>query len=346
MKHSKKRERKNSAGRVVRIFGLAFLLVFLIFLLAVLGYSIYLLGLMQYVEDKNTTISPQKLTEYLEEQKEDPDEAKDLEAVDESQINWDTVTGDAMKNDTVINILLIGQDARPGEYRARSDAMLLCSYDIANQKLTVVSFMRDLYVTIPGYVDHKLNSAYAWGGITLLNETILTNFGIQVDGNMAVDFDAFQRVIDLLGGVDIYLTAEEATYLNAKRFYQGMNHLNGAEALTYARIRSIGDGDFSRTGRQQNVIQAVVKQCEGLNLSQLHRLLEQVLPLVSTDMEPVQLLEYVSEALPLISGQCKIERIRIPADGAYRYAWVSEMSVLLPDLPQNRKILQQVLYGK
>lgn len=346
MKHGGRPERKSSAGRRVRIIGLTFLLIFLAFLLAAVLYSIHMLGLMRYVDGGAVTIGPRELTQYLEAQKETGGKAEDMETVDESRIDWDTVHRDEMKSGTVINILLIGQDARPGETRARSDAMLLCSWNTANQKLTVVSFMRDMYVTIPGYVDHKLNSAYAWGGMKLLNETILTNFGIEIDGDLAVDFNAFQKVIDQLGGVDIYLTAEEARYLDGSRYSQGVNHLDGADALTYARIRSIGDGDFSRTGRQQNVIQAVVDRCRGLSPSELHRLLEQVLPLVSTNMETAQLLGYVSQVLPVLSGSFQTERIRIPAEGAYRYAWVSEMSVLLPELAENRKILRQAIYEK
>lgn len=333
MKHTGESGGRCSAGRKVLNILLTFLLIFLILVLIGMGYTLAMLGKMNYVGQQEATISPAELENFIE-------QSKDTEKTEGEDIVLDAVPGDRIENQNMIHILLIGEDARPGEGRGRSDAMLLCSFDTAARKLTVTSFMRDLYVTIPGYTDHKLNSAYAWGGMKLLSETIFLNFGIEIDACFAVDFRAFETVIDSLGGVDVFLTAEEAAYLGCA---QGMTRLNGCKALTYARIRSIGQGDFGRTDRQRKILQALIEQCKTMGAGQLHSLLDELLPLVQTNAEQQKILQYCLELTPILTGGCETQKLCIPAEGTYEYAWAKGMSVLLPNLEQNRKILQGVL---
>ncbi len=334
MKHTGRSGGNSSAGRKVLNILLTFLLIFLIMVLIGMGYTLWMLGKMNYVAQE-ATISPEELEKYLQENI----ETRHPGAVEE-EILLDTVPGEIIDGENIIHILLIGEDARPGESRGRSDSMILCSINTADKKLTVTSFMRDLYVTIPGYTDHKLNSAYAWGGMKLLNETIRFNFGIEVDGNLAVNFETFQKVISLLGGVEIDLTAEEARYLGCTA---GITQLNGSMALTYARIRSIGEGDFDRTDRQRKVIGALLDKCKTMPVGQLHSLLEEILPLMVTNMEETKILQYGLEVLPLLASGLETEKLCIPAAGTYRYAWAKDMSVLLPDLEKNREILRGAL---
>ena len=155
--------------------------------------------------------------------------------------------------DHLINILLVGQDRQAGQGRQRSDTMILCSYNPNTNEVSLISFLRDLYVSIPGgYSNNRLNAAYAFGGFPLLYKTLEQNFGVKIDGGVEVDFGGFTELIDLIGGVDIYLTAKEAPYV-ATSCKEGMNHLNGRKALNYARIRKI-DSDFGRTNRQRTLI--------------------------------------------------------------------------------------------
>ena len=114
----------------------------------------------------------------------------------------------------LINIMLIGQDRRPGEARTRSDSMILCTFNKKTGQMTMTSFLRDLYVQIPGYQDNRLNVAYAAGGMPLLNETLKHNFGIHVDGNIEVDFTQFAQLVDLMGGVSMELRQDEANSIN------------------------------------------------------------------------------------------------------------------------------------
>ncbi|MFQ9799037.1 MAG: LCP family protein [Clostridia bacterium] len=100
----------------------------------------------------------------------------------------------------MVNILLIGQDRREGEGRQRSDSMILATINKKSQSIYLTSFMRDMYVPIPGYSDNRINAAYAFGGMDLLDDTIETNFGIHIDGNVEVDFSGFKTLIDMMGG--------------------------------------------------------------------------------------------------------------------------------------------------
>ncbi len=114
----------------------------------------------------------------------------------------------------VVNILLIGQDRRAGQGTQRSDSMILVTFNKNTGVIALTSIMRDQLVHIPGYGSDKLNHAYQYGGMELLDQVLLDHYGIRVDGNVEVDFSGFQEIVDLLGGVEIELTEKEAEHLN------------------------------------------------------------------------------------------------------------------------------------
>lgn len=271
------------------------------------------------------------------------------EVLDPDDVTWETVP-EIQQSDHVVNILLIGSDTRTTGARARTDSMILCTFNKENKTLTMTSFMRDMYVQIPGYQDNRINAAFVFGGIQLLNKTIEKNFGIQIDGNFVIEFDGFEDVIDTIGGVEITLTQAEANYMNTYgeptskmkgSFVAGTTRLAGVDALTYARMRKI-DSDFNRTQRQRTVMLAAYEQCKDLSLTQLYRLLDKVLPLMTTDMSNSEIMGYAADILPIMS-ELKIETQRIPADGTYSFAWIRNMSVLMPNLEANRKLLKEIM---
>lgn len=253
-------------------------------------------------------------------------------------------------HEALVHIMLVGQDRRPGEtYLTRSDAMILCTLNKQNKTITLTSFMRDLYVEIPGYKPNKMNSAYSRGGMSLLRETMKENFGIPVDAFVEVDFSGFTKVIDVLGGVNIRLTQAEADHLNSNHGWSltaGINHLNGNQALQYSRIRAIGN-DFGRTERQRNVINSIIAGCKGMSLSQLRNLLNEVLPLIATDIDNKQIVNYALELFPMLSGSTIVQQ-RIPIEGSYQEAaYVGSIpDVLLPDMEINRQFLVDTLLPK
>lgn len=251
-------------------------------------------------------------------------------------------------HEDLVHIMLVGQDRRPGEnYLTRSDAMILCTINKQTKTITLTSFMRDLYVEIPGRDADKMNAAYQWGGMSLLRETMMENFGIPVDAFVEVDFSGFTQVVDILGGVDINLTQAEADYLNGLHSWNlkpGTNHLNGDQALQYSRIRAIGN-DFGRTERQRNVINSIIAGCRGMNISQLNNLLTKILPLIATDIDNQTIFDYALELFPLLSGSNIVQQ-RIPIEGSYEDAWVGSLDVLLPNMEINRQFLVDTLLPK
>lgn len=238
------------------------------------------------------------------------------------------------ESEDIVNILLIGQDRREGEGRARSDAMILVSFNTTDNTITLSSILRDTYVQIPGgYEDNRINVAYVLGGMGLLDETLEENFGIYVDGNVEVDFSSFEKVIDILGGVDIELTQEEANYLNGELYYEfqeGMNRLDGREALEYSRIRYL-DSDFGRTSRQRTVLNALLESFKNVSLSDALKLVDEILPMLTTDMSNMEIIGHVTDLLPMLST-AKVQNIYIPGDENYYSASIRGMSVLVPDL--------------
>lgn len=339
--------KKKKSGKVGKIL-LTILCVLLALALVAMLVGVFLwerlLGSIERVEESVATLAPEIIAS-IENETDPTDETFVGEVIDPSEVTWSTEPAETIGNeDNIINILLIGQDRRPGQGRQRSDSMILCTVNKETGTLTMTSFLRDMYVQIPGYQDNRLNATYAFGGMPLLNETLALNFGIQVDGNIEVDFSGFEDIVDLMGGVRISLTNREASHLNANNgwaLHAGENLLSGEEALAYARIRKI-DNDFGRTDRQRKVLTQLVNQCRNMNLAQITELLNEVLGLITTDMDNSQITGYVLELLPLLKD-LKIVTQHIPAEGAYKSAWVRGMAVLLPDLEKNRQILQESL---
>lgn len=254
----------------------------------------------------------------------------------------------------VVNIMLVGQDRRSGEGRQRSDSMILVTFNKSKKTITLTSFMRDSYVRIPGYKPNKLNATYAFGGMSLLNQTLEQNFGVKVDGNVEVDFNNFQKLIDLLGGVDIKLTEKEADYLNKTYKWPGTRwevkpgtqRLDGEQALAYSRIRKI-DSDYRRAERQRKVVTNLIQRYKSQSVSKMLSLLEDILPLVVTNMGKGEIVDYVVELTPMLAGS-SINTLRIPADGTFRQGNVRVRKGLAAwfqydiDFYANRRLLNKV----
>lgn len=350
----KKRENKKKRS-AKRNFLIALCVVLSVILVALIAAAIWLdstLGLIGREVD-NSQMSASEYEEFLKDLQGEEDATG--VTIDPNDINWDPSSGILESSDAIINILLIGQDRREGEGRQRSDAMILCTLNLQTKTLTLTSFMRDMYVQIPGYYDNRINTCYMIGGMDLLDECLEKNFGVAVDGNVEVDFGGFMDVIDLVGGVDMELTAAEAEYLNRRgnwdvddttagqwNLKEGMNHLTGEQALAYSRVRNVGNGDFGRTERQRKVLNALLEECNSMSIPELNELLREVLPLLTTDMTNAEIIGYAMKLFPMLTDM-KVNNQRIPADGTYRDASINGMSVLVPDLSDNRKILSEAM---
>lgn len=276
----------------------------------------------------------------------------------------DTVVVD-YDGDENLSFLLIGEEAigesEGSGVNGRSDSMMVLTVNTEKKTVKLISFMRDLYVDIPGYGFNRLNASYQLGGSELVSKTLNSNFGIYVDGYVKVNFDGFSDIIDAVGGVEITLTEEEALYLNttnyiSKRKYRtvvaGKQTLNGNQALGYCRVRKraciTGEtDDYGRTARQRLVIEDIFKKVKKMRLFDMLGLAYDALPMISTDIPKKEIISYVKLAASM--DLKKLETSRIPANGTFTGQEVRlgnvAAKVLVPDLEANKQILVDFLYG-
>lgn len=328
------RRQSGSFQRTLLSFIALVLGILLTVMLSVTVYFQHLLDKVNYVEQETTVAILDNLTEILPLPEEE--DVKDTGLI-------------GGKGSDLVNILLIGQDRREEEDRARSDTMILCTINKKTKEVTMTSFLRDLYVTIPGYQSNRINAAYTFGGMPLLSETLKSNFGIHVDGNVEVDFTQFAQIVDLVGGVRMELRQDEADAINASvpgSLIAGDQWLTGSQALAYSRIRNLdADGDFSRTNRQRKVIMALIRSYKDADLSSILSLMVEALPMISTDMNKLTMLRYAAELFPILAG-AQIVSQQIPADGTYSHQSVNDMAVLVADMEATRQILRDTLTGE
>ena len=241
-------------------------------------------------------------------------------------------------SDDVFTILLVGVDSYQDTYTGRSDVQMLISINQKSKKLVICSILRDCYVSIPGHGNNRINAAYGEGGTNLLTQTIKNNFGIPVDRVAIINFKVVTDFVDAVGGVDVDLSPEEVEIINnGSSGYlsgAGLNHLNGDQALTYARIRKI-DSDFSRTKRQRVVMEDALEKVGNMSLTQQSSLLQEFLPRVHTDLTRSEVINLASLILRLKSFDVK--SFAIPIDGSWSDMRVSGMDVLDIDFSANRK---------
>ena len=331
------KEKKNTKSRGKALLVVAIVLLILIILFSI--GAIIIQGKLNKIKraDDSVVVPPSEAVDEIDPEDE-VDPANKPPEVDEKDVSWEDI--EALENGNLINILLVGQDSRTGA-RERSDSMIVVSINPDTGDVAMISFMRDLYVQMPeGYMDNRMNAAYAFGGFPYLYEVLEKNFGVKCAGGFEVNFDGFTQVVDTLGGVDVELTSSEARIVGDGAV-AGMNHLSGSQALTYSRIRYI-DSDFNRTNRQRTVLMALFDKIKGSDLNTLLDLTNTLLPMMTTDLSNTQILSLVMKLAPMMSGM-KLKSYRIPVDGGYYDATIRGMMVLVPYLEMNREYLKTYL---
>ena len=334
-------KKKKSGCLIFLIVMLSLLLVALIVVAIGMNYIFGRLGHFENPEPSDGTI-PKMSDEFDVEGNQEGGE--NFETVDASDVVFETV--DVLEGD-MINIMLIGQDRRPGEERARSDSMILVTLNKETGTIQLTSFMRDLYVQIPGYMDNRLNVAYRYGGTDLMNETFKVNFGLEIDGNVMVDFDEFTDIIEILGGVTLEISSAEAKYMNARSdnsFKAGVNYMNAEDALTFTRMRYAAGGDYGRTDRQRRVLMAIAESFRDADLVTIFNVIDQVLPHIVTNLTDAQIIEYATAGLTILGNGGTMDTLRIPQDDAHYNANIRGMAVLVPNLEACREDLREFIY--
>lgn len=253
----------------------------------------------------------------------------------------------------VQNILLIGTDAATPGMSCRSDAMILISLNREHKKIVACSILRDILVKIEGYEQNRLNAAYSFGGFDLLQKTLKEQLNLDIVSYVMVDFSSFIQIIDLLGGVDLAVTSEEAEFINAmcEKQYSGIAQiplqdgvcrLNGRQALAYSRDRSSANGDFDRTKRQQKLIDALMQKMKQASPLELLRLFYQILPNVTTNIPEDRLTILTSDLTEYLNYQTVFTTI--PQKGTFLFTTVRGMAVIDMDFKANIRYLSEQIY--
>lgn len=372
----RQKSKKKSSTRKKVLIGL---LIFLMVLLALLGGAfIYLsskldkLNMVDRDYDNSVYDSIEELPPEVENPNSEPDtpdsEIKDLESQIDANVGDDSQSDDSKPkdepiklkfSDDVLNVLLIGTDARTSDYRGRSDSMILVSINKETEEIVMTSIMRDVYLKIPGKGYNRINASYAYGGADLLIQTIEQNFKIRIDKFVQVDFTSFEKVVDAVGGVTINVSDAEATAMNTyikqlnrtagrpleEGFLEkgGKYKLTGVQALAYSRIRKVGHSDFERTQRQRRVLDEIIKSAKDLSIGELSDSLDVILPLITTDFKKGELIDLILGSVSYLSYD-RVQ-LRIPADHTYSNMRIRGMAVLGIDFDENRRIMYETIYG-
>lgn len=241
--------------------------------------------------------------------------------------------GVIVSTEAVSFYLLIGADSRLGiDAQSRSDSMIIAVVDRTHNKIKLISLMRDLLLKMSGGGYNRLNAAYSYdsgrkdSALTRTLQTIKDNFGIEIEQYVIIDFEGFEKMIDMMGGVTLEVNASEAKYMcsNAKyglfkRFSAGAGTytMSGAEALNYARIRKVGNGDFERTERQRKIITLMLEKMRDQSYFQLASMVKEGLGYVTTNVPQGEILGLAFEAPTLLNYE--IVQYRIPVDGSFAF---------------------------
>lgn len=278
--------------------------------------------------------------------------AEDLIINEEVKQNKEIDLGDGYTN-----VALFGVDSRDGNLGKgnRTDCIIVASLNNETKEIKMVSVYRDTLLDLSEGTYQKCNAAYSYGGPVMAVNMLNMNLDLDIQDYVTVDFGAIADAIDLLGGIEIDVTDEEAYYISEylqetadsagkeAHFldYGGHLLLDGAQATTYARIRSTAGGDFTRTERQRLVIEKMFEKAMTADLGTINAIVDAVFPQVSTSFTLQEVLTYASAYNQYTLG----DNMGFPADNTTDT--LSELgSVVIPqDLVSNVTQLHEFLFG-
>ena len=329
-----------AAGRKKKKLPIVLISILVILLLLLVGGFLFVNFALNQIGRPGSVetipMSEQEVADMLGTQPTAPLVAPEETVVEETvpEDTWPTIVSDQ----NITNIMLVGQAARSGETYRLSDTMILCSINRETNTLTMTSFMRDMRVNIPAYAGHtpgfsRMNVCYHlgshWTGETkgsmeMLALAVEQNFGVHVDHTVEINFGIFMKISDLIGGVTVDFNEDEIKYMQTNysdhgpnfRLKVGTNHINGWQALCYARMRKVGHGDFERTERQREVITSMLNGVKNMTLKEAYAVFTEALPMIVCDMTNEEITNYALEFLPMLKD-LNLQSQRIPFEGTY-----------------------------
>lgn len=210
------------------------------------------------------------------------------------------------------NIAIFGVDSRADTYDdTRSDCIIIASINQETNDVKLISVYRDSFLNIDGHGLDKVTHAYAFGGAELSINTLNKNLDLDIKEYASVNFGAVVDIINEIGGVEIKIENAELQYINkyidsidkqegtstTHITKSGLQNLNGVQALAYSRIRYTAGGDYKRTERMRDVLAATFTKAKKLSITELNRMLNKLLPEISTNIKANEIKELIPDAM-------------------------------------------------
>ena len=295
--------------------------VFIIIIAIIVGLFFHYTGMLDRTKDTkiNSGRAPINSSELTSEA--DTFDAKEKEDELKAQLQKQS---SKISSEDVTNILLIGEDIRDTEEESRgnTDVMMIISINTKNKTITMTSLMRDMYIYMAQFDEgNRLNSAYWHEGM----KKPMAEQNKYLKNKKGTDY-----ISD-----DIFAGKSDEDKVKL--------HLNGNQALAFARLRYVGNSDYERTERQRRVISEIITESKKLNLVQLDKLLNKVLPEINTDLTDGEIANLLLNAFDYMKYD--IQQLRIPADGYFTNEVIYSMDVLNPDFAANSAFIQYIVYG-
>ena len=204
------------------------------------------------------------------------------------------------------NVAIFGVDSRADDYGKgnRSDCIIIASINNKTHDVKLISVYRDTYVNIQGHGLDKITHAYSYGEAPLALKTLNENLDLNITEFVTVNFDSVSDAVDALGGIKMNITDAEVKHINgyidetsrvtgktSKHITKaGTYVLDGVQAVAYSRIRYTAGGDYKRTERMRDVIEAMLTKLKTKSIGQINTIANKILPQVYTNLTMTDLL--------------------------------------------------------
>lgn len=367
--YSNEMKPKKSGMNVKKVFAISFCIV--LGIVCISGGVVYKLGTdlyssINYVADEDVQVVETLPEEMMEETLSTEERTGVAVSADELDSIHNLMSSlsdrETVSDDDIYNVLLVGVDRQEKTWNGNSDAMMLVSVNKKQNKVSIVSLMRDTYVDIEGVGYAKLNAAYAYGAGPLLCQTVTDTYKVKVDRYAAVDFWALVDIIDIIGGVSLQITAKEAEVANGyirdmcerqlnidpSGHYLpsegGLVYCDGVQAVAYARNRYVGNSDFQRTERQRYVIQQLMEEVKQMSIAQMTEKMQAILEHVTMNIPETEIWSMLGEVPDIL--EYEFEMSRVPYDNMYSTIYVKGQDMLVPDWDATIEKLHNTIYGE
>lgn len=256
----------------------------------------------------------------------------------------------------ITNIALFGLDFRYEHEPKRSDSITIITIDQQNKKIKLNSLMRDSFVSIDGFGNDKLNHAYAFGGSELAIKTLNKTYGLNIKDYVTVNFYNVEKIIDLIGGLNLDVKKKEIPYLNkciqeishiqskppTYITNEGMQNLNGIQTLAYARIRKIGRDDYERSERQQRILMALYQKAKSIPYSEYLKFINMAPELIETNISTSKALSIAKSIL--FNKINNVEQMRFPLDEDCRGELINNIWYLTFNKDKTKNLMQKYIF--